>query len=262
NVSRRTAGLGGYDIGFSDATPEPPGKRPIYFDTDAHSVLGPVLTARRMLELARGDALPPGLQRQVGWAAFTKATVVGDDETLQAAARALAETEPTAREELLRLVGRPTPEDRRFDAQVLVMGLPVLSPFLEPGDDRDWSTDPKLNLTVDVSYQRNWWCAPVMPKEASSPLAFVPEEERQAALAEWKQVVEAGNAVRWFGRVAVEWAQAHPEDPRSPVALYRVVRASKRGCEGQNTKEAKAAFRLLHQRYAKSDWAKRAPYVY
>ncbi|WNG15645.1 hypothetical protein [Cystobacter fuscus] len=262
NLTRRVAGETGYDIGYSDAIPVPPSKRPIYFDTDARSVLGPVLTARRMLELARGDALPPGLRRQVGWAAFTKATVVGDDETLQAAARALAETEPTAREELLRIVGRPTPEDRRFDAQVLVMGLPLLSPFLEPGADRYWSADPKLNLTVDESRARNWWCAPPMPKEGSSPLAFVPEEERQAALAERKQLVEAGNSVSWFGRVAVEWAQAHPEDPRSPVALYRVVRASKRGCGGQNTKEATAAFRLLHQRYAKSDQAKRAPYVY
>jgi TolA-binding protein len=62
-------------------------------------------------------------------------------------------------------------------------------------------------------------------------------------------------------RVALDWAKAHPEDPRSPKALFRVVRASRRGCR-QGTAEAKEAFLYLHEHYKKSPWAKKATRVY
>ncbi|WP_434389472.1 hypothetical protein [Melittangium boletus] len=236
------------------------GPRTLLFDDEALTVLGPGLQARRLRELARAEHLSPPMQRQARWAAFARAAVVGEDDTLRAVARELAGMEPAASAELLRLAERPTAEERLFDARLLLMGLPVVSPFLHPTGDRDWAA--KSSLTEDVSHVRNWWCVSPEWKELAVPFSFLTPDEAQAARAEWRSLVEAGPAVRWFGRVAVDWAQAHPEDPRSPEALYRVVRASKRGCGGQNTKEAMAAFRLLHQRYGKSEWARRVPVVH
>lgn len=261
NTPRRAAGATVFDS-FSDAASEPIEKRLMYFAPDALSVLGPMVSARRTLAMAGSDALSPSLKRQASWAAFARSAVVGDDETLQAAAKALAETEPKAREELLRIVARPTPEDRQLDAQVLLMGLPVVSPLLQPTDDRSWTPGPNSDLIQDASWSRNWWCAPPKEEQARGGFFFVTQEERQTALAEWQKLTEAGNAVSWFSKVAVAWAKAHPQDPRSPVALSRAVHASKRGCGGQNTPEAKAAFRLLHERYGKTEWARRTPYVY
>ncbi|MCP3143043.1 tetratricopeptide repeat protein [Pyxidicoccus xibeiensis] len=87
---------------------------------------------------------------------------------------------------------------------------------------------------------------------------LVSEEEQRAAATGWQAVLEAGDSVPYFARVALTWAKAHPEDPRAPVALFRAVRASRRGCE-QDTPEAKESFRYLHKHYGKTQWAKKAP---
>ncbi|MBN8228792.1 hypothetical protein JYK02_14885 [Corallococcus macrosporus] len=221
---------------------------------------------RRLREWTALPGLSPALRRQVSWAVFARAAVVGDDATLKAQAVALAESEPKARAELLAIVGRPTLEERLFDARLLIMGLPVVSARLQPGRDRLADTSPQLDLTEDLSWFRNGWCVPGMeylqdPPGTPGPLPFSSPEERADAAAEWKALNAAGNSVAFFSRVALDWAKAHPEDPRSPIALFRAVRSSKRGC-GQNTPEAKKAFSWLHKRYGKTEWARKTPYVY
>ncbi|QQR44360.1 hypothetical protein JKA73_36240 [Myxococcus xanthus] len=245
---------------YSEPYTTPLAERPRFFSPRAVAMLEPRLTAKRMGELAAGDILPPALRRQLMWTAFARATVAGDDATIQAVAKRLAETEPKAKAELLALVGKPTPEERQFEAQLLLMGLPVVSARLYPGQDRLANTHPNLSLTMDISYQRNWWCGP-KPDASVPSVHFEDTPDAPDAAREWKALQDAGNSVPYFARVATAWAQAHPEDPRSPIALFRAVRASKRGC-GQATREARDAFRYLHKHYGKTSWAKRTPYVY
>ncbi|RKH07658.1 hypothetical protein [Corallococcus carmarthensis] len=221
---------------------------------------------RRMREWVALPGLSPALRRQLSWAVFARAAVVGDDETLKAQAATLAEAEPKARAELLAVVGRPTVEERLFDARLLLMGLPVVSARLEPNRDRLANVSPQLDLTEDLSWFRNGWCVPgtknlEAPPGTPGPLPFASPEERADAASEWKALNEAGSSVAFFSRVALDWAKAHPADPRSPIALFRAVRSSKRGC-GQNTPEAKKAFAWLHKQYGKTEWARRSPYVY
>ncbi|WP_194869354.1 tol-pal system YbgF family protein [Myxococcus sp. AB025B] len=135
------------------------------------------------------------------------------------------------------------------------MGLPVLSVTLVTDPRRIWHP----GLTTFASGKDNWWCT-LYPVQAT-PFSFVSEEERVTAVSEWQRIVEAGSAVVYFSKVALAWAKEHPKDPRSPIALYRAVRASKRVCN-QNTPEAMAAFRHLHRHYGKSTWAQQVPYVY
>lgn len=234
--------------------------RPRMFSPRSVALLEPRLTAKRMGELAAGDTLPLPLRRQVMWTAFARATVAGDDATIQAVAKRLAEMEPKAKAELLALAGKPTPEERQFEAQLLLMGLPAVSARLEAGEDRLANTHPNLSLTMDMSYQRNWWCGP-KPDASVPSMHFEDTADAPDAAREWKALQDAGNSVPYFSRVAMAWAQAHPADPRSPIALFRAVRASKRGC-GQSTREARDAFRYLHKHYGKTSWAKRTPYVY
>jgi hypothetical protein len=220
---------------------------------------------RRLREWAALPSLTPALRRQLSWAVFARAAVVGDDATLKAQAATLAEAEPKARAELLAIIARPTVEERLFDARLLVMGLPVVSAKLEPGRDRLADVSPKLDLTEDLSWYRNGWCLPGtkdLEDPLKTPLPFASPEERADAAAEWKALNEAGNSVAWFSRVALDWAKAHPDDPRSPIALFRAVRSSKRGGCGPNTPEAKKAFSWLHKHYGKTEWARRSPYVY
>ncbi|QSQ21796.1 hypothetical protein JY651_42710 [Pyxidicoccus parkwayensis] len=258
NSTRRQAGVSSPE-NFSDAMDTPPDARPVSFGEEVLPVLEPRVTAQRMAELAASDSLSPALRRWVSWTALAKAMVVGDDEALRATAKSLAKTEPAAKEELLAIDAKPTPEERRFEAQVLLMGLPTVSPRLEPYP-RIVSADPKFDLTLDVAGAKNWWCAP-KAGEPVKPFPFASEAEQQAAASEWKTLIDAGDSVPYFARVALDWAKAHPEDPRSPKALFRVVRASRRGCR-QGTAEAKEAFRYLHEHYKTSPWAKKATRVY
>ncbi|NOK11173.1 hypothetical protein [Corallococcus exercitus] len=221
---------------------------------------------RRMREWVALPGVSPALRRQLSWTVFARAAVVGDDATLKAQAVTLAETEPKARAELLAIVGRPTLEERLFDARLLLMGLPAVSARLQPGRDRLADVAPALDLTEDLSWFRNGWCVPgveglVDPPGTPGPLPVASPEEQADATAEWKALNVAGSSVAFFSNVALDWAKAHPEDPRSPIALFRAVRSSKRGC-GRNTPEAKKAFSWLHKRYGKTEWARRTPYVY
>ncbi|WP_375743393.1 hypothetical protein NR800_35100 [Corallococcus interemptor] len=244
--------------------PQPDGSAPMGLSGARASFLESHVPTRRLREWAALPSLPPELRRQLSWAVFARAAVVGDDAMLTAQATTLAETEPKARAELLAIVGRPTAEERLFDARLLIMGLPVVSARVEPARDRLANVSPTLDLTEDLSWYRNGWCVPGtknLEDPLKTPLPFASPEERADAASEWKALNEAGSSVAFFSRVALDWAKAHPQDPRSPIALFRAVRSSKRGC-GQNTPEAKKAFAYLHKHYGKTEWARRSPYVY
>jgi hypothetical protein len=60
----------------------------------------------------------------------------------------------------------------------------------------------------------------------------------------------------------MSWSMAHPEDPRVPESLYRLVRVTRYSCRGVATNGAisKAAFDLLHKRYPASDWTGQTSY--
>ncbi|MCP3102658.1 hypothetical protein LZ198_27660 [Myxococcus sp. K15C18031901] len=235
---------------------ERPETRFITFSWQASNILEPQLTTHRMGELAHHPLVPPSQRRGLRWTTFVRAAVMGDDETLQRMAKELAQTEPPAREELLTLVSRKTPEERLFEARLLIMGLSRVSTSLLTNSAGAAETD----LTRVASWSQNWWCT--TPAESSKPrLRFVSEEEHTEAGAERKKLSEAGSAVVFFSNVALAWAKAHPDDPRAPIALYRAVRSSKHGCE-KETRAARDAFRYLHKHYGKSTWAKRVPYVY
>jgi TolA-binding protein len=257
---RNTATVSRLD--WNSDTPEPASQT---FSPVRADYLERQVTTRRMREWVSRPWLNLALRRQLSWATFARAAVLEDDETLVAMAKQLAETEPKARAELLTLSEKPTVEERRFDARLLLMGLPMVSARIEPDEDRLATVSPQLDLTQDASYFRNGWCAPskeVMALPLVSPLAFVSPEEKAEAAAQYKALGQAGNSLAFYSRVALDWAKANPQDPRSPIALFRVVRASKRACGGKGTKEARQAFAYLHKHYGKTEWAKRSPYVY
>jgi hypothetical protein len=56
----------------------------------------------------------------------------------------------------------------------------------------------------------------------------------------------------------LDYARAHPADPRIPETLYWLVHVGHYG--GSHNHSGKRAFELLHGRYPKSVWAKKTPY--
>ncbi|QSQ12188.1 hypothetical protein [Myxococcus landrumensis] len=260
---RSAAGMEGN--GFSDALDVPLTERSRVLDWAAVRALNPRLTAKQMSELAEKSSLPPAIRHQLRWTAFTRAVVVEDHETLLAVAKVLEKTEPIAHVGLSAVLRHTSREERLFEAQFLLMDSLGATPELKAGEDgvKDAglsSEDAETYVREMLTYGKIGWCTS-STETPTTALSFLTEEETRAAREEWSKVVAAGSSMSYLGRAALAWAQAHPKDPRSPVALYRVVRASKKSC-AERTPEARDAFRLLHRRYGKSDLAKKSKYYH
>ena len=80
--------------------------------------------------------------------------------------------------------------------------------------------------------------------------AFLSSQERQQAVDEHARLAALDSGSNEIGRRVLEWARRHPEDPRVPESLHRVVRGLKVGCSTEATAAiSRAAFQLLHRRY-------------
>ncbi len=73
-----------------------------------------------------------------------------------------------------------------------------------------------------------------------------------------KPNVPAGTLSAW--QSLYDYARAHPRDPRSPEALYWLIRISHWG--HVDDRLGYRAFRLLHTRHRGSAWTKRSPFYY
>lgn len=73
-----------------------------------------------------------------------------------------------------------------------------------------------------------------------------------------ENLLPPGSISAWTG--LLDYARAHPGDPRSPEALYWLIRISHWG--RSHDRVGYKAFRLLHTRHRGSAWTKRSPYYY
>ncbi len=90
---------------------------------------------------------------------------------------------------------------------------------------------------------------------------FLSAAEHEAAAKEFAELAATGTAVVPLGDSVLAFAKAHPDEARVPEALHYVVRVTRYGCYGKSKfNYSKAAFELLHSKYANSEWAKKTPY--
>jgi hypothetical protein len=167
----------------------------------------------------------------------------------------------------------PDEKTRAFEAAWLILNNPGMHYSVDSGAGR-LTPIPKLD-----PFRDNWWCAIITADAArrsmNAPLellyrgaapeaAFLTAAQRAEVLQEQKNLAAAPTAPTWLASQAVIWVEAHPDDPRAPEALRLAVRAGHYACGGDgNTNQwVKRAFRLLHNRYPKSEAARRTPYWY
>jgi hypothetical protein len=100
------------------------------------------------------------------------------------------------------------------------------------------------------------------PFVLSSPAFLTPEQIKQAA-AERTILDAADSQANYYVKVALEFAQKHPDDPRVPESLSRAVKNTDRNCNNSRTSAlSKKAFTLLHNKYPTTSWAKNTKYWY
>ena len=150
-----------------------------------------------------------------------------------------------------------------FDDVFALLKTPGMHPYVDSGYGRYTE-----ELTKIDPYRDNWWCIdgprrdrPFQSQPGSPGAPFLPASARAQTAAEWQKLQSLPTAPDWLAAQTLAFAQAHPQDPRVPEALYLVVRATRYGCTGGQTGDfSHRAFDLLHRRYAATDWAAKTPY--
>jgi hypothetical protein len=233
-------------------------------DRDATRVLNRGIPYRLVKETAASGALPENLRPEVLLTAFTRGLMLGEDLT------ELAKDLPLAAPYL----EERTPEGRQFAAALILLRHPGARPYFGSGISRE--TRPGR---ID-NYRDNWWCpmdvvgaldtrasqygwaSPNLLQRSTDPIApaFLTVDDTAEAAREFQKLAALGPATDFLGGIVLDYAGVHPDDPRVPEALHYVVRSARFGCSDTDTwKTTRAAFRLLHTRYPKSQWARRTP---
>jgi hypothetical protein len=240
----------------------------LFFDTDASNVFNKLMPVAVMDEAAGSSILPQNLRRDVAQAAFMRAALLDRAVTANQAATKLANLYPELRELLTDYRGAKTPDARRFAAALLALRFPGLRPFVTAGIGRQTDVGE-----VD-SYRDNWWCEapPGMfggtpeseETNSSKPEPAVPEflKNRQTeAENEFAALRALGTAPNYLAQTVINFATKNPADQRVPEALHLAVKSTRFGCTDKDTgRWSKAAFDLLHRKYANTSWAKETKY--
>jgi len=246
------------------------GDAKFFFDLDAANIFNKAMPVAVMMDAVRPKTLPPNLRKDVAQAAFVRAALLDDRETAMHAAALLQDIYPQMKEFLTAYQRATTPDARRFAAGFLSLKFPGVRPFVSAGIGRTTAIDD-----VD-SYRDNYWCTEPPTPQLGAPSDEDPQEQNKKRPVVAPEFLKASQslAARQFGalqalgtgpnylsRMAIDWTEKNPNDPRSPEALHLAVRSTRYGCTDKDTgRWSKAAFDLLHRRYPNTTWAKNTKY--
>jgi hypothetical protein len=97
------------------------------------------------------------------------------------------------------------------------------------------------------------------PKPMPAPEFLKPSQS--LATTQFAALQALGVAPNYLCRIAIEWTEKNPDDPRSPEALHLAVRSTRYGCtDDQTGRWSKAAYDLLHRKYPNTTWARNTKY--
>jgi hypothetical protein len=215
-------------------------------------------------------ALPDMVRVRVVYAGWTRAVLTDREEVRQALQPRVEHVlQERLGQEFARLRSATTLEERKFVALVALLKVQGLSPFVSgtgAGEDCDytkgWCSRTPAQFYADCEASRKP-CAP----------RFISPQERKAVRREDAQVESLGRTPDVLIRGVLDYAKKHPEDPLVPEALHLAVHWTFRGkgtfCPGdtsiptqESRRWSKAAFQLLHRKYAQTEWAQKTPHYY
>ncbi|MBK6742595.1 MAG: hypothetical protein IPG66_06280 [Hydrogenophilales bacterium] len=225
--------------------------------TSAATWVNAQLSLADMETLLNRRKLHPGLWTNLAVAAWTRAVALRDHDSARRLSSQLASSIPGLSEPLERY-RRAEPSDRDFQAADLLVRHPAMS--VEVKDIEDHSTEI---LSGEFALD-NWWCLVATDSRPQDflTLAF-PSASRDRANKERDRFLKLDNATNQLARIILARAKSHPDDPRIPEDLHRLIQATRGGCVNAETSRlSKAMFRLLHSRYKETPWAGKTKYHY
>lgn len=256
------------------------------FGADALATIDRMPLPQRMA-LAENRQLPAPLRLDIALTSWTRAALLQDNASADRLAAGLADLLPQMVPDWRRFVSARPGSDKRFAAWFILAKLPGASVNLGPASTGGSQGGYVRPVGAVRDFEGAWPDWRFVPPDAAAPPVSLPAPQGDVACfglcgggafvyrAPAFVAAEAVRADRERGRYApapdaagagfvweelLAYAQAHPDDPRSPEALYWLIRVSRYG-QGHASSSYRA-FRLLHRRYPGSAWAKASPYFY
>jgi hypothetical protein len=248
----------------NEAAPCPEAQHPVEFDADAVRIINQKIPLPLLIEAAKSTALPQNLREAITIVAWTRSVLLKDAQSAAALAPRLPKP---IRDAAGTSVG--------FAADFTILHNPGIRPYLESGIPR------VASYSYFDAFRNNWWCKPWNEQEgygehtapAIPPPAFLPASQSSLADSEYEQLQKLPDSAAVIGQRVIDYAKAHPDDPRVPEALALTVRATHYACQSYSfspngdtkspyTPTSKAAFELLHRQYPKSPWTAKTRYYY
>lgn len=228
------------------------------FDADGLLLLQQRLSTAQWETLSRHAKVPDSLKTRLTLGAWWRAEWLGQHERAVGLARQLQQRVPALKPALQPYVDAPDAAARRMAAwrASLGWGLPALP---EAGTSGEESLGARVTAEDAVA---GGWCQlgqALDPKQVVAPqLPLDP-----GLNAEQSALRAVGTATGAYGRWLLDLARK-PDAPKDlDWLLYVGVQSTRGGCvDPDNGKQSRALHGLLHQRFPKSPWAKKAPYWY
>jgi len=226
------------------------------------------------VSLARDKTIPAKLHAEVIRCAWLRSVILGRESGLE---DALGQAYPSLRKLVQNYKNAPAGPEKRFSLACVILlnrGMDLdLEPVNHHGgiDEHDyfnhnyWETEAQKSAerepagqiqegdsvdTIFSSYEK-----PVL----KSLLTRIEQKRLEAE----QKVIAANDPPHLLCETVVGWARSHPNDPRVPEMLYRIVKLpfwSKHTQYG--SRYSHAAYTLLHKQYHTSSWAKSLSWWY
>ena len=212
---------------------------------DAATAFNSFTPISKLIEAAQSTHLPAASRAQLAITAWTRAFILKDDSAADKLSLSLAQAHPSWAPDL-EAFRTATGEEKRFAGALLI------------------ARHADFHTTTWLAFSPEWWCAetPGVPPAPVPSSAALSPAERKIAEAELQRIQDAGPAQTFLAPIVMSWSNTHPDDPRVPEALHRLVRVTRYGCYGVpgNGVISKTAFDLLHSRFPNNEWTKQTPY--
>ena len=261
---------------------------PILFDQDSLKVFNTKLPLTLLEQSAQSERIPEPIRKEIALAAWVRAGLIDEPEIQLRLTPLVREHWPVLAVDLDQFAVATDPVERKRSFLYAVLRHPGVQPVLRVSIHRATPIERIDNL------RDNWWCGmegaldslrsnweyqrlrnyerrnPRVPSTVGSRAdpsdgqpAFLSESEKAEAEQQIQRLRAIDAGPNYLSAAMMNWAKEAPDDPRVPEALHLAVRTTRYGCVDDETSGfSKAAFQLLHRRYANSEWAKKTKYWY
>jgi len=224
-----------------------------------------------------GTTLPRNLRAELLRATWTRAYLLGREDITLDLGKVLSDRDPELKTFMDQYDSTKSDDARRFTGAYILLKFPGLQPAIRIGKGRLDSLDN------EDDYRDNWWYpeskayelmeGPIYVRgyyseEDEEPDSiqlpdFISTINKQEGKKEAEELNSLPVAATYLAGIVNGWAKSHPDDPRVPEALHRVVEVNRVGCADPGSQKGeKDAFNMLHKQYPNSEWTGRTQYWY